>query len=374
MKQESRQANKFIKRMLTFINPKKNYDLNTAFEDQLSTLPTLWLLGKTGAGKSSIVQHITGNSDVVVGNGFKPCTQTAHSYDCPAGEPIVRFLDTRGLAEANYDPSDDIASCKNRSHAIMVVMKAEECEQSSLVSALKSIRKIDSKQQLLIVHTAINNISDSFERDTAVAFNQRQIEAVWGTSLASVRVDLSPDTQTSTGLTELKSALVELLPTLTNYLHESAHSYREEQNFIKLRSEILWYAGIAGGTGAIPGVGIVSVPVLQGKMLHSLAKQYGIEWNKTVFLEFVGAMGSGFALQYASAFGTRELAKFIPVYGQTVGSATAAALSFGTTYGIARAACMYLYYKSKGKAVDRDKLKAVFRKALNIKTGDKVNE
>jgi uncharacterized protein (DUF697 family)/predicted GTPase len=366
MKQESKKVNKFIEQMFEFINPKKNDDLNTAFEQQLNTLPTLWMLGKTGAGKSSIVQHITGNSDVEVGKGFKPCTQTADSYDCPANTPIIRFLDTRGLAEVNYDPSDDIASCKDRSHAIMVVMKAEECEQSSLISALNAIKKIDSKQQLLLVHTAINNIFDSAERAKAIAFNQRQIEAVWGVSLASVQVDFSLDADANIGLAELKLALIELLPTLTNYLYEQAHNSKEEQNFLKLKTEILWYAGVAGGAGAIPGVGIVSVPALQGKMLHSLAKQYGVEWNRTEFLEFIGAMGSGFALQYASALGTRELAKFIPVYGQTVGSATAAALSFATTYGIARAACMYLYHKSKGEAVDHDELKAVFQKALNI--------
>ncbi len=114
-----------------------------------------------------------------------------------------------------------------------------------------------------------------------------------------MRSSAASDDYKRQGLAELKSALIELLPTLTNYLYEQAHNSKEEQNFLKLKTEILWYAGVAGGAGAIPGVGIVSVPTLQGKMLHSLAKQYGIEWNRTEFLEFVGAMGSGFAFQYA---------------------------------------------------------------------------
>ena len=374
MKQKSKTANKFTEQMFEFINPKKKPDLNTAFKHQLDTLPTLWMLGKTGAGKSSIIQHITGNTAAQVGTGFKPCTQTANSFDCPVDTPIIRFLDTRGLAEVNYDPSADIASCKNRSHAIIVVMKAEECEQSSLISALKSIKKIDSKQQLLLVHTAINNIVDSVERSKAIAFNQQQIETVWGASLPSVEVDFSLDTQANIGSNALKAALAELLPALTHYLHEQAHNSNEEQNFLQLKTEILWYAGVAGGCGAIVGAGIISVPAIQGKMLHSLAKQYGIEWNKAEFFEFIGAMGSGFVLQYASAFGTRELVKFIPVFGQTVGSATAAALSFATTYGIARAACMYLYHKRKGEVVDSDELKAAFQKALKINKGNQSNE
>ncbi|MCP3700879.1 MAG: kinase, partial [Aliivibrio sp.] len=45
-----------------FINPSKNPDLTQAHEFQRKYLPTLWLLGKTGAGKSSFIQTLTGLS------------------------------------------------------------------------------------------------------------------------------------------------------------------------------------------------------------------------------------------------------------------------------------------------------------------------
>ena len=60
-----------------FINPSKNPDLTPAHEYQRKHLPTLWLLGKTGAGKSSFIQAVTGDSSVEVGNGFAP---VLHSY------------------------------------------------------------------------------------------------------------------------------------------------------------------------------------------------------------------------------------------------------------------------------------------------------
>ncbi len=66
------------------------------------------MLGKTGAGKSSLIQSITGLSSIEVGNGFSPCTKTSESYDFPAEQPLIKFIDTRGLGEAHYDPSDDI--------------------------------------------------------------------------------------------------------------------------------------------------------------------------------------------------------------------------------------------------------------------------
>ena len=53
-----------------------------AAEDRI--LPVVWLLGKTGAGKSSLVRALTEQSDAEIGNGFQPCTRTARRYDfCP---------------------------------------------------------------------------------------------------------------------------------------------------------------------------------------------------------------------------------------------------------------------------------------------------
>lgn len=57
-----------------------------------ASLPVVWLLGKTGAGKSSLVRALTGQTEAEIGNGFAPCTRSARSYDFPAHEPLVRFL------------------------------------------------------------------------------------------------------------------------------------------------------------------------------------------------------------------------------------------------------------------------------------------
>jgi len=69
-------------------------------------------------------------------------------------------------------------------------------------------------------------------------------------------------------------------------------------------------------------------------------------------------------VQYLSKLGIRQLVKFIPAYGQTIGSATAAAMSFSSTYAIGRAACKYLYHKSKGETVTKEEMKAVFEQAF----------
>ena len=64
-------------------------------EAQAIPVPVLWLLGKTGAGKSSLIRALTGEAEV--GEGFAPCTRTAMAYDYPPERPVMRFLDTRGV-------------------------------------------------------------------------------------------------------------------------------------------------------------------------------------------------------------------------------------------------------------------------------------
>lgn len=362
----------FFKNIYQYINPDKDPALQAANQEWESSLPTLWLLGKTGAGKSTLVATVTGNELVEVGNGFQPCTQTAVEYAFPEENPVLRFLDTRGLSEADYDPSDDIEACQAQSHALVIVMKAEEPEQSDVLAALKKIRKDGRIDSVLLVHTACLSIIDPEQRLQAIRYNQDQVEKVWGTTLMSVHVDFHEESADSVagynnelfGLSALNTQLAELLPIIQLMQQAKQHGDAEHNNFLKLQQEIMWYAGSAAASDALPGVGLVSVPAIQGKMLHSLARQYGVEWNRKRFTEFAGLLGSSFALKYATKLGVRQLAKFIPVYGQTVGSAVAVAISFGMTYAIGRAGCKYLYHISRGESVDETDIRHIFEQAL----------
>jgi uncharacterized protein (DUF697 family) len=170
------------------------------------------------------------------------------------------------------------------------------------------------------------------------------------------------------GIPALTEKLAELLPIIQQFNQQQQHDDTEGANFQKLKTEILWYASSAGAADAIPAVGLVAVPSIQAKMLHSLANQYGVDWDKQAFAEFIGTLGSGFAFQYASKLGIRQLVKLIPAYGQTIGSASAAVISFASTYAIGRAACKYMYHKSKGETVSNQDMQDVYKDALaNIK-------
>ncbi|EGU60288.1 hypothetical protein VINI7043_06665 [Vibrio nigripulchritudo ATCC 27043] len=352
-----------------FINPGKNPDLSSAHDYQNSHLPTLWLLGKTGAGKSSFIQALTGLSEVEVGNGFAPCTMTSSAYDFPQDTPVLRFLDTRGLGEANYDPSEDIRICADQGHALIIVAKVDEPEQSSVINALKQIRKQSEIKHLLVVHTAINSVSEA-DRKRMVEHNQQQFESAWGKPVKSVDVDFDCESQDFYHREELIEMLSEMLPIVGLMVEEKEYANLEEQNFDKLENEVLWYSGSASASDLVPAVGLVSVPAIQAKMLHSLANQYGVEWSKRTFSELIGTLGTSFGIQYGVKLGARQLVKLIPGYGQTVGAVAAAAVSFGTTYGLGRAACYYFYHKSKGESVSSEAMQQLYKDAF--KKGKKV--
>ncbi|MBI3837092.1 MAG: GTPase domain-containing protein, partial [Planctomycetia bacterium] len=104
--------------------------------------PVIWLLGKTQAGKTSIIRALTGSTQAEIGNGFRPCTRTARLYSFPSEDDcLLRFLDTRGLGESNYDPADDIVYCQEQAHILMVVARAMDHAQNRVHDALSMIRR-----------------------------------------------------------------------------------------------------------------------------------------------------------------------------------------------------------------------------------------
>ena len=104
----------------TFSSAMPASDANSSADDfdqhrrdaiKAAPIPLLWLFGKTGSGKSSIIRMLTGASEAEIGNGFRPQTKSSMQFDFPDDQtPIARFLDTRGIGEAGYDAAVDLAA------------------------------------------------------------------------------------------------------------------------------------------------------------------------------------------------------------------------------------------------------------------------
>lgn len=343
-------------------------------EKAKASAPVVWMLGKVQSGKSSIIQALTGSTAAEVGNGFKACTASSAIFDFPADAPVARFLDTRGLGEIAYQPSADLALFKRQSHLLLVVMKALDPQQDLILDVVRSVRAHRPDWPIVVAQTTLHEAYppgqghllpypfDADGKPAATLPGELARSLAWQRSLfagipgsgqiAFVPLDF---TKVEDGLQPRHYGLEALMETLANIapsgLAASLGAHQEAANDQRARRahpHIMGYAAAAAAADVVPLAGLVAVPAVQAKMLHSLTAIYGIVWDRRTFGEFAAALGAGAIVRTLSAFGLRQLAKLVPVYGQTAGAAAAAAMSFATTYALGKAAAYFLSRRRVG--------------------------
>ena len=323
-------------------------------------VPTLWLLGKTGAGKSSLVRAMTGLAEAEIGNGYTPCTRTARSFDFPSDEPVMRFLDTRGLGEVAYDPAADLEEAAKSAHVALILMRLDDPVQGMVTETLAKLRK--SKAPVILIHTAGDLLHEPGARARMVANNTQQAEAAFGGKLPSIELDLSnPE---NADLAPLEAALTDVLPSVVMYLMKSAAAGDEEIEFARHRALILSYAGSAMASGGVPLVGAVGVTGLQIAMLSALAERYGVVWDTKQITAMGSALGVGLIGGQAARIALRELIQLVPGVGTIAGVAAGATAGFAVTWALGRTAAWWFYQQKHGQEVANTELRSRFADAM----------
>ncbi len=351
--------------------------------------PVIWLLGKVQSGKTSIIRALTEATAAEVGLGYKPCTRTAQIFDFPAEAPAIRFLDTRGLGEKGYDPAEDIAFHEAQSHLMIAVMKALDPQQDAVLEAAKAARRRHPNWPVIVAQTTLHEAYQPGEGHrqpypfgsageaealppilTRSLSHQRSLFATLPGNGAVLFVPLD-FTQpgdgyepAAYGLSALLAALETAAPAGLAATLKDANAQGADKLAKKAHPHIVGYATAAAAADAVPVAGAIAVPAVQSKMLHSLALIYGVEWNTKSLAEFAACLGAGALSRLVAGFGLRELAKLIPVYGQTAGAAAAAATSFATTFAIGKAACYFLSQHRLG-ATDAQGVAKAYSAALS---------
>ncbi|WP_018953332.1 YcjF family protein [Thioalkalivibrio sulfidiphilus] len=325
--------------------------------------PVIWLLGKVQSGKTAIIRAITGRRDAEIGSGFRPCTPDSRIYEFPEDAPVVRFLDTRGLGEVSYDPQPDVQLVAGQAHAVVAVARAMDPAQEPILEVLRTVRAEHPDWPVILVQTRLHDAYpdgrdhppyDQLTRSPGLDDLRRALSAQAAlfaqlpgeAPCIAVPVDL---TRAEEGYSDPDYGLEALLNALDQVCVEAragmlldlARDARESR-MARAHPHVLGYAGAAGVTDLVPVVGLVTVPTLQGKMLHSLAGLYGLTWDRRTLMEFVGSLGSGTLLFMGASFYARQLGKLVPVYGQSAGALAAGVASATVTYALGRAACYYL--------------------------------
>lgn len=340
--------------------------------------PVVWLLGKVQSGKTSLIRAITDSTEAEIGDGFRPCTRTARLFAFPNDAPALRFLDTRGLGEMSYDPSDDLAVSESAAHVIVVTMRAMDPDQRSLYDTLTKVRARKPDIPIVIAQTCLHDayrpgqghiLPYPFEPNAppsaiariptdlmrALAYQRTLFDSLPGRgAVLFVPIDLTKPgdglAPTDYGLDALTEALATVAPAGMLSALSAMPGFKSDPRARSADPIIMGHAMAAAGGDLvpIPVAGAIAASTVQARMLSQLGRLYGIAWDRRAYTELTAAIGAGAITKVAASMGLRQLAKFLPVYGQTAGAAASAAASFAVTYALGKAAVFYLHGRRLG--------------------------
>ncbi len=352
--------------------------------------PVIWLFGKTQSGKTSIVKYLTGAESAEIGKGFQPCTRFSRQYAFPVDEaPLITFLDTRGLDEPSYDPTEDLEKLNDRAHVLVVAVKALDHAQENVVAHLRTLRRAKPTRPVLLVLTCLHeaypqqqhplpspfpidgeSVADSpalpQDLTRSLTEQRRRFEGLTDRIAA---VDLTPADEgfndPDYGGPLLRQILVELLPdAFRQTLLSLAEAGRELQEFYAQQAlpYILSYSSLAATAAALPVplVDLMLLSAVQTRMVYRLALLYGQPLSAQRFLEIAGSLGFGLILRQ----GSRSVLKCIPYVGTAFGSVTSGALAGASTFALGKAFCFYYRAVHRGHVPKSEDLRRYYREQL----------
>jgi uncharacterized protein (DUF697 family) len=362
--------------------------INEHLEVIKSSMPTpvFWLLGKTQSGKTSIIKALTGDSRAQIGNGMHSCTRSAFIYDFPDSQDcIMRFLDTRGLGEVDYEPDSDIEVFREQAHVLIVVMKAMDHSQHAVMEAVRSIHKAKPDWPVIVVQTALHEgyPGPTFEHLSPYPFDGEdwtkiipenlrrslleQRTLFKGIDAQFVPVDLTlPEDgyqPVNYGLEAFWRDLETALPHgIAMMLHEMKDIRKELHDLYSKAAHphIIAYALISGAAGAVP-IPFVDIPVVtlvQAKMFQTIASIYNYKLDQKSWVEISSALG----ITLLTNIGRRELIKLIPVYGSAVSSVLTAA----TTYALGKTLTVYFQNLRSGKELSSELFRDIYKEQFEL--------
>ncbi|MCH5375009.1 MAG: GTP-binding DUF697 domain-containing protein [Planctomycetes bacterium] len=349
---------------------------------QRAPVPLFWMLGKTGSGKTSVVRFLTGADDAEIGNGFRPQTRYSRQYEFPDSEsPLVRFLDTRGLGEKDYDATEDLRLFHQQANVILVTVRVMDHALAEIVESLKRIRPSHPDRPVLLILTCLHEgypqqqhpVSDPFG-DQAIPENlpeelrrslRRQHERFAGLVDRVVPVDLTRPEEgfddPEFGGKRLRTILLEVLPAAyrqTLLVLEDSMQSLDELKERRAMPYVISYSIMAATAAAVPlpWVDIPVVTALQAHLIYRLARQYDQPMGARRFMEMAAPIGGRLLMRQA----VRGVLKFIPY----VGIAANATLGYAYTYGLGKACCWYFGRVRSGNAPTPGELQQVWHAEL----------
>jgi uncharacterized protein (DUF697 family) len=367
------------------VNDDKIADILQQVRAELPTTEAL-LIGKPQAGKSSIVRGLTGVSDEIVGQGFRPHTQNTQRYAYPSDDlPLLVFTDTVGLGDIGQQSaglvqelSHELQQGSNRAQILILTVKINDFAVDQLQQIVGQLKKSYPNVPCLLAVTCLHEIYPPDcqnhpayppeQTELTRAFSALQI-AFKGCFDRSVLLDFTLEEDgfdpVFYGQDALREALAELLPeaesnAIYQLIDDQAVASAQLGSLYRDvgRRYISAFSVIAATLAAVP-LPFATMPVLtalQVSMVGVLGQLYGQKLTRSQAGGVVSAIAGGF---FAQAIG-RELVKFIPGFGSVVAASWAA----GYTWALGEGACAYFGDLMGGKKPDPERIKQVMAEAF----------
>ena len=362
--------------------------------------PKLMILGRRGAGKSSLINAIFGEPMAAVGSVLSETGRpTWYSYSGPRGE--MKILDTRGLGDrtrpeaANFqDALDEIRSAlvDEWPDAILFLCKAKDVDShiAQDVANIEAVRAFIAEKHryeapVVAVVTQVDELDPKrveppYENETKRRNIETAVRAIQE-ALAERGIALARVIPVSTyaeyegarrvydnywNIEELVDYLVEVLPRSAQVQMARLAQLRVVQQKLA-RKMTAAASAVAGAIAAapIPLADILPITALQIGLISGIAYVSGREMSKKAAREFLVALGANVGVAFALREGARALAKVVFPGG---GSAISAGVAFAGTWGLGEAAIAYFIeqrpieearerFKRKKKEKEREKEK-----------------
>jgi uncharacterized protein (DUF697 family)/GTP-binding protein EngB required for normal cell division len=375
-----------------WVSDEKLAEILASVKDKLPTIEVV-LIGKTQAGKSSIIRGLTGVSAEIVGQGFRPHTQHIQRYDYPSSDlPILTFTDTVGLGDVNQDTQKIIEELcadleqSRRARVLILTIKITDFANDALLQVIKGLRQRFPEIPCILAFTylhllypqntdhpeyppdlePINRAFIALKSD----FGSTKKERVLYDHAVLIDFTLEEDgfTPVFYGLDALRTAIEDLLP------EAEAKIIRElvdqEQDLQKQLGDLYkgvalrylsTYAVLAATISAVP-LPFATMPVLtatQVSMVVLLGNLYGQTLSLSQAGGLITSIGGGFVAQTLS----RELIKLVPGFGSVVAASWAAAY----TWALGESACFYFGELMQGKKPNLKRVNEIMNEAFRTK-------
>jgi uncharacterized protein (DUF697 family) len=332
--------------------------------------PVLWLLGKTQSGKTSIVAEITGQARDEVGRGYRPMTRESRLYSYPVGQPVLRFLDTRGLADSvDEDAAGDLEPAREQAHLLLVVVRVDDLDIGELVHIVADTRRHSRQLPVIVAQSCLHHCYGAQDRHPqpypfdgsdedlrragipealgrALFAQRRMFAAIRGESPLYLPLDFTRPEQgiapADYGAERLWDLLDQTLPKVADRLRRNP----SDPQLIRTKVILPWATAAAAANAVpVPVAGGLASASMQSALVVQIAHRLGCagDWRQ-LWTEFIGALGAGFFASFGGSWLAQQVLKLELGWG----TAVVASWTFAVTWAIGEAALYYFGEKAAG--------------------------